>query len=118
MRRNRAERIPEYLRDILGGIAQIQKHTASVTQDEFVSNDVIYEAVLFNFHVIGEASRRIQDADPDFIERHPDMGLREAHGVRNRVAHDYDKIDLDVVWNTVILSLPQLKIAIEKHLDD
>ncbi len=88
-----------------------------MTQDEFESNDGIYEAVLFNFHLIGEASRRIQDADPTFIERHPEMGPHEAHAMRNRVAHDYDEIDLSVVWNTLIINLPQLKQSILSFQD-
>ena len=95
MSRRRVERVPEHLRDILRAIAQIQKHTDGVTRAEFERNEMMHEAVLLNLHNIGEASRRVLDADPGIAERHLDLELRDAYAMRNRLVHDYDEISFD-----------------------
>ena len=30
-------------------------------------------------------------------------------GMRNRIVHDYDNVDLSVLWSTIKISLPELK---------
>lgn len=58
--------------------------------------------------IIGEASSKIMDADPQFAEAHPDVPWRAMRGMRNRIAHGYFEINLDVVWKTVRSALPDL----------
>jgi len=114
LNRRRVERIPEYLQDILSAIAHIQKYTADVTFAEFELNDMMHEAVLLNLHTIGESSRRVLDADPEFAERHEDLDLRDAYAMRNRLVHDYDEVSLAIVWNTLEINLPNLQAAVER----
>ena len=54
------------------------------------------------------------DADPGIAERNLDLDLRDAHAMRNRLAHDYDEVSLDIVWNTLKTNLPGLKDAIDR----
>jgi len=39
-------------------------------------------------------------------------------GMRNRIAHGYFDIDLDIVWETVIVSLPPLLDQLERMSKD
>jgi uncharacterized protein with HEPN domain len=48
------------------------------------------------------------DRYPGFAERHPKVQWRNMRGMRNRIAHGYFDIDLDVVWDTVQIALPDL----------
>lgn len=58
--------------------------------------------------VIGEAATKVMDRYPDFTDRHPDVPWRSMRGMRNRIAHGYFEINLDVVWDTVQTALPEL----------
>ncbi|MHB1094391.1 HepT-like ribonuclease domain-containing protein [Thiobacillus sp.] len=48
------------------------------------------------------------DRYPDFADQNPDVPWRSMRGMRNRIAHGYFEINLDVVWDTVRTALPQL----------
>jgi uncharacterized protein with HEPN domain len=58
--------------------------------------------------IIGEAATKIMDNYPAFVDSHPEMPWRNIRGMRNRIAHGYFDINLDVVWQTVQTSLPAL----------
>jgi len=47
------------VQDILIAIAAIQRHTANITLEEFIANKVLVQAVLYNYIIIGEATRNI-----------------------------------------------------------
>lgn len=45
---------------------------------------------------------------PAFVEQHSEIPWRSMRGMRNSIAHDYFRIDLEVVWDTVQVALPEL----------
>lgn len=70
--------------------------------------------------VIGEAATQIVNEYPDFAERHSDFPWKQMRGMRNRMAHGYFEINLDIVWDTVQQSLPALErqiIQIQAQLE-
>ena len=72
------------------------------------------DAVIRRFEVIGEAARRISDEGQSAYAGLPWM---EMIGMRNIMIHEYDNVDLHVVWNTVKNSLPGLIAAITAILE-
>ena len=58
--------------------------------------------------IIGEAATKLMDQHPEFVELHPEIPWRNMRGMRNRIAHGYFDINLDVVWDTVQSALPDL----------
>ena len=58
--------------------------------------------------IIGEAATKLMDTDQAFVQAHPSIPWRAMRGMRNRMAHGYFDINLDVVWETVQVSLPEL----------
>ena len=62
---------------------------------------------------IGELVGRLSE---DFIESNKDIPWSSIKAMRNLHAHDYDNIDLDIVWTTLLEDIPELKIQIEKKL--
>jgi uncharacterized protein with HEPN domain len=58
--------------------------------------------------IIGEASTKIMDQYPDFAAAHSQVPWRSMRGMRNRIAHGYFDINLDVVWDTIQSALPDL----------
>lgn len=61
-----------------------------------------------NIIIIGEAAKRIVERLPELVRQTPNIPWREMAGMRNRIAHDYEKIDLETVWDTVAELLPEL----------
>lgn len=58
--------------------------------------------------IIGEAATKVMDQHPDFTGAHPEIPWRSVRGMRNRIAHGYFDLNLDVVWGTVTSALPAL----------
>jgi uncharacterized protein with HEPN domain len=54
---------------------------------------------------IGELVSRLSD---DFIESHPQIPWHAIKSMRNLHAHDYERVDLDIVWNTLTEDIPDL----------
>lgn len=59
--------------------------------------------------MIGEAARRIISADLEFTEKYPALELEGAYRMRNALAHGYDTVNLQTVWDTIEQKLPHLK---------
>jgi len=58
--------------------------------------------------IIGEVATRVMDGYPEFAEAHAEVPWRSMRGMRNRIAHGYFDINLDMVWETVQTALPEL----------
>jgi uncharacterized protein with HEPN domain len=66
------------------------------------------QAVVMSLIIIGEASTKIMDQHADFAAAHAYIPWRSMRGMRNRIAHGYFDINLDVVWDTIQSALPDL----------
>ena len=61
-----------------------------------------------------EAAARIMDKHSEFIAGNPEIPWRGMRGMRNRVAHGYFDVNLDVVWDTAQTALPDLLLRLER----
>ncbi|MCX6352959.1 MAG: DUF86 domain-containing protein [Bacteroidetes bacterium] len=95
-------------------MCKIESYTSGVTLDEFLKNEMLQEAVIRNFETMGETSARIST---QFKEKNHDVPWREMKDMRNFLIHDYDEIDLKLVWDAIQLDLPALKTNIEKIIN-
>lgn len=83
-------------------------YVEGMDKDGFLIDTRTHQAVILNIIVIGElATKLLKDYDR-FLDQHTDVPWRNMKGMRNRIAHGYFDIDLDVVWETVQTALPQL----------
>lgn len=78
------------------------------TKDDFLADKRTQRAVVMSLVIIGEAATKTMDRYAAFIELHPGLPWRSMRGMRNRIAHGYFDINLDVVWETVQVALPDL----------
>ena len=60
---------------------------------------------------IGELVNRLSN---ECIEQHNLIPWHAIRGMRNLHAHDYENVDLEIVWNTLIEDIPYLKEQISK----
>lgn len=85
-----------------------------MTQADFESNEMAFQAVLYNLIVIGEAAINIPS---DIQERLPEIPWRLMSAMRNLIAHEYFQVDREIVWDTIQNNLPQLIEPLQKLLD-
>ncbi len=78
----------------------------SFSQDLKTQSSVLYQIV-----IIGEA---INSLSPDFIASYPSIPFSSIRGMRNRVVHEYKEVDIDILWQVIQTSIPELLTQIEK----
>jgi uncharacterized protein with HEPN domain len=102
------QRLADYLVHIADAIERIDRYTEGMDEVAFLNNELVQDAVIRNFEIIGEASNNIKKHYPDFAAAHPELPLSFAYQMRNAVAHGYFKVDVEIVWRTIHSALPGL----------
>jgi len=118
MTKKKELRIPDYLRHMLHAITQIETYAAGVDQTAFYENALLQDAIIRNLEIIGEAANNILGLDSAFDEKHPDMALKAAYGMRNSLSHGYFTVDPILVWGTIQSDIPALKAQVMNALKD
>ena len=108
------QRLPDYLGHILEAIERIRRYVEDLDEPGFLASQIVQDAVVRNLEVVGEASRNIERAHPDFAAAHPELPLTLANDMRNALSHGYFKVDLQIVWQTIHNDLPQLHGLVSK----
>jgi len=80
-------------------------HAAGLARVHFESDRKTRSAVLFEIILIGEGIKRLS---PDLLGRYPKVPWSEVVGMRDRVAHSFDAIRFDMVWDVVEVHAPAL----------
>lgn len=75
---------------------------------DFMENKRTQQAVIMSLIILGEAATKLMDRYTEFTQEHPQVPWRSIRGMRNRIAHGYFDINLEVVWETVQTALPEL----------
>ncbi len=104
-----SNRLPDYLDPMRQAIADAQTFTEGMTPADFMQDKRTQQAVVMSLIVLGEAATKVMDQFPDFAASHTEIPWRNMRGMRNRIAHGYFDINLEVVWDTVQTALPALK---------
>ncbi len=76
-----------------------------VSYAQFSADSKLVEACVFNLSQMGELSNRI---DATFAQAHPEIPWRQIYGLRNRLVHDYEGVNLTLIWEIIHDDLPPL----------
>ena len=101
-------RLLDYLDHIRQAATDACSFVDGLSKDDFFKDKRTQQAVILNLVIIGEAATKVMDGYADFTERHSNVPWRSMRGMRNRIAHGYFDINLDVVWDTAQTALPDL----------
>lgn len=101
-----------YLSNIQDCIQRIESYTVE-GKEKFLETPMIQDAVIRNFEIIGEATKRLS---PELKSAYPDVAWKQIAGLRDILIHDYLKVSLNRVWGIIEQNVPQLKQTVEEIL--
>lgn len=104
-----------FLQDIECSLQKIFRYTKNISYEQFLSDDMIKDAVERNFEIIGEAVKNLPDG---FRNSYPHIPFRQIAGMRDKLIHDYFGIDYEIIWKTIKDKLPQFYKEIQQLIEN
>ncbi len=99
-----------YTDQMLDSIRKIELFVNGIDKEHFLENQLVQSAVIMQLTLIGEVSKKISDD----VKKGANLPWKEIAGFRDKAIHNYFDINLDVVWDTIIIDLPPLKEGLQK----
>ncbi len=110
------------LRDYLDHIEQAASDALGfidgLSKEDFLEDKRTQQAVIMSLIIVGEAATKVMDGYAQFTQTHAEVPWRSMRNMRNRMAHGYFEINLDVVWETARQWLPELLKQLGKLRQD
>jgi len=100
-----------FISHILESIEEIERNMRNLTEDEFLANTTIQDAVIRRLEIIGEAAKNLPKS---FTNKHPNIEWRKIAGLRDVIAHGYFRLSLKLIWKITQKNIPELKTKIKK----
>lgn len=85
---------------------KILRYCDGVDYDQFSADSKLAEACVFNLSQMGELANRVDEA---YAQAHPEIPWRYIYGLRNRIVHDYEGVNLLLIWQIIRDDLPALR---------
>jgi uncharacterized protein with HEPN domain len=102
-----------FLLDIYNAGERVLRYAQGLSRSELESDDMRVSAILYQVLIVGEATKRLSR---EFKSQYPDIPWERAAGIRDIIAHQYDRIDFDILWVVIQQSIPELLAMIEPLL--
>lgn len=84
----------------------LREMTDNLDKDVFMNSEKEQRAVIMTLLNIGEKVKQLTLA---FRNRHSEIHWKQISGLRDVVAHSYFKLDMEDIWNTVKISIPEFE---------
>jgi uncharacterized protein with HEPN domain len=99
----------ELLQRMLSATGQARRYIEGMTRTDFLADPKTQDAVIMKLLVIGELAAQLLEEHAGFATSHAKIPWSQMKGMRNRMAHGYFELDLDIVWDTVQTAIPGLE---------
>ena len=107
----------ERLRDILQSIEDIQTFVSGMTKAQFLkieeSDRIMFRAVCDCVSTLGEAVKHLS---AEVTSKYESIDWPGFAGMKDVVTHQYFRVRLDLLWNTITQELPELREIVEAEL--
>ncbi len=94
-----------YIHKIKQDLDFITRHMKNVDIEELNTNEILLDSMLFRMIQISENARKLTD---DYKRTRGNIPWSALYGLRNRIVHDYGNVDLDIVYETLKIDIPDL----------
>jgi len=110
-------RLRDYLEHMAEAVQRVEEYTSGISEQEFLANRLVQDAVMRNFGVLGEAANNCFKVAPDVTARYPALPFAKIYGLRNQLTHGYWTVDLEILWNVIENDVPELRKQIALVLE-
>ena len=100
------------LKEMIEAAYAVRGYVAGFSFDQFWDDYKTRDAVAMRMIVLGEAARHVDDATAAKL---PIIPFSDIRAMRNRIAHDYTKVDFRIVWEISQKDIPPLIIVLEAY---
>ena len=100
-----------YIEHIFDAISNIKDYTQDMNRSDFGRNRMAQDAVIRNIEIIGEATKNISH---EMRMTYYEIPWKMMAGMRDKLIHDYMGVDVDVVWRTIELDIPELEALLRR----
>lgn len=102
-----------FLKHILESINLIEDNLLELSEEDFLKNIPVQDAIIRRLEIIGEAVRNLP---AEIKQSTPNIPWQDIADLRNKLIHEYFGVDARLVWNVIQNDLPPLKEQIQKLL--
>lgn len=102
-----------YLEDIRVGCDRVLEYTRDLDFEGFKANPMVYDAVVRNLEIIGEAAKNLP---AEIRARYPAIEWRRIAGLRDVLAHGYFGLEPETLWDVVRNKVPLLRAEIQREI--
>ncbi|MGQ0543183.1 MAG: HepT-like ribonuclease domain-containing protein [Blastocatellia bacterium] len=95
-----------YLYDIIECCDRVADYVNGVREEDYQVNPMLQDALVRNIEVVGEA---VKNLSSEITDAYPNIAWSQIARMRDKIAHHYFRINLDVVWKTATEDLPNLR---------
>jgi uncharacterized protein with HEPN domain len=100
--------------DMVENARCVMDYVKGLEKQAFLSHLLVQDAVIRRLSVVGEAARFISKPTCALIP----IPWHKVRAMRHILVHDYDDINLDVVWEVATVHAPDLVLKITAYLDE
>lgn len=90
-------------------------YTAGMSFQQFEKDNKTIDATVFNLSQIGELVANISE---ETRKKYKNIEWRMIKGLRNRIVHDYEGINIKNIWYIILNDIPELKKSLQCIVDD
>lgn len=96
---------------ILKYVQKVLSYVEGTDYDSFIKNTMLVEACVFNLGQIGELANKL---DKEFEEEYNQIPWRVLYGLRNKIVHDYEGVNLTLIWEILETDLSELNSQLQE----
>lgn len=99
---------------MLESIDRLMTCRSKYNLDEAANDYMIFDVILMEFENLTNFALRLS---PELLESHPELHINELKAIRNRIAHDYLSVSLEILYDSIDKDLPELKENLNKLIN-
>jgi uncharacterized protein with HEPN domain len=106
-----------YLDDLIASAEKIGRLISGKNASTFAADEAVFDAVLFNLQVIGEAVKNLPESARSALSTE---NASAPARLRDLIAHHYFALDVEIVWDVAMNHVPRLLSearALRDHVD-
>lgn len=87
----------DFIGHMLEAAERILAYTTNLSEQDFLTNTMVQDAVTRNIEIIGEAAKNLLEVDPEITTKHPSIPFAQIYGMRNRISHGYFAVSTPMI---------------------